>query len=82
MECVLLWLDDLDDLVSSARMLAERVRNTIIALLALAGTVSAAALGAILAVSSPPLALTLVCLLTVSYLYRGTVGQQTSLARH
>jgi len=82
MECVLLWLDDLDDLVSSARMLAERARNTIIALLALAGTLSAAGLGAALAMSSPPLALTLVCLLTVTYLYRGTVGQQATLARN
>tara|TARA_R110002111_G_scaffold202198_2_gene267319 strand:+ start:53 stop:301 length:249 start_codon:yes stop_codon:yes gene_type:complete len=82
MECVLLWLDDLDDLVFSLRMLAERMRRIVIALLTVTGALAVAGLSAAFAISSPPLALALVCLLTVTYLYRGTVGPQPNLARH
>lgn len=78
MECVLQWLDDLDDLVSAAALLGERVRRAAVRLLVITGILALSALVALLALYSLPLALALVCLLTVTLLYRGTVAGQAT----
>ncbi len=81
MECVLQWLDDLDDLWSSLASHAEHMRRIAIACAVLLGFLAFCGIGAVLAFHSPPLALALVCLMTVTALYRGTVVSRKSVAR-
>lgn len=81
MECVLQWLDDLDDLWSSVALLAEHLRRIAIACVVIVGFLVFCSLGAVLALNSPPLAMALVCLTTVSALYRGTVISRAEVAR-
>ena len=81
MECVLQWLDDLDDLWSSVASLAEQMRRIAIACAIFVGYLVFCGIVAVLAFHSPPLALALVCLMTVTALYRGTVISRVSAAR-
>ena len=76
MEFLLLWLDDLDDIVSSVALLGERLRRTALNFLAMVLALTVIALAAALAQYSPPFALALACLLTVTLLYNGTVAGQ------
>lgn len=79
MECVLQWLDNLDDLVSMLRMQVESFRRIALALVTLTAGGIVAVGGALLAALQPPLALALASLLTVSVLYRGTVRGATGM---
>lgn len=79
MECVLQWLDNLDDLVSVLRMQAESLRRIALAFLTFVAGGIAAVGGALLAVLQPPLAFAIASLLTVSVLYRGTVRGATGV---
>jgi len=81
MECVLQWLDNLDDLVNALRMQAESLRRICLALVTLIIGAAAAVGGAFLAALQPPLAFALASLLTVTVLYRGTVRGATELLR-
>lgn len=74
MEFLLQWLDDLDDLVAAVALLGERLRRAVRGMLVLAAALGIQAAGMLLAFSRPPLAMALVCLLTVTWLYRGAVG--------
>ncbi|MDZ7642758.1 MAG: hypothetical protein U5K76_00050 [Woeseiaceae bacterium] len=75
MEFLLQWLDDLDDLVAAVALLGERLRRAVRGTPpAPAAALGIQAAGMLLAFSRPPLAMALVCLLTVTWLYRGAVG--------
>lgn len=70
MECVLLYLDDIDDLVSSLGLIYEPIRRLFMRLLAALASFALIASGILLALSHPPLALATCLLLFVTLLYR------------
>jgi len=70
MEIVMQWLDELDDLVAAIRLLAERMRNLLVALLLLAASLLGPVAGVLLALRHPPLAGATAMLLFVTLLYR------------
>lgn len=78
MECMLQWLDDLDDLAATLAYLVERLLPALYGVLLLGATLVVTLAGAVLAFHQPPLALALVCLLTVAGLYRGSVNRPAS----
>jgi len=63
-------LDDVDDLVSTVRLLRERIRNAVIRFLIAILFVGAESAAVVLALAHPPLALATALLLFVSLLYR------------
>lgn len=69
MECLLQYLDDLDDLVAAARMMREPLRRALLRLLATAMAALAAAAGMWLALLHPPIALATATVLFVILLY-------------
>ena len=70
MECLLQYLDDVDDLVAAVRMLREPLRRALLRLLATAMAAIAAAAGIWLALLHPPIALATSTVLFVVLLYR------------
>ena len=70
MERFLLYLDDIDDLVSSLGLFYELIRRLFIRLFAACASVALIASGVWLALSHPPLALATCLLLSVTLLYR------------
>jgi len=74
MERVLLYWDDLDDIVGAFALMAERIRKLL--LFAVCTTcVACLQIGAILlALSEPPLALAIATILLVTVLYRETTN--------
>lgn len=78
MECVLQWLDDLDDLVSSVALLGERLRHLAVRMLFMTGALAISVFAALLAFYSLPLAIVLVCLLTVTLICHGTGTRQAA----
>lgn len=81
MECMLQWLDDLDDLCSTLVYAAERAMPFILGMLFLVTCVGLTAAGILLAVRQPPLALALATALTVALLYRGSMSEDDRYAR-
>ena len=83
MEIIAQWLDDLDDMVSSMRLLSERLRSFCIALLCLASLLLVQIAGVLLALEHPPLASATATILLVTLMYRSAtaphpVVQQTT----
>ena len=74
MECLLQYLDDLDDLYGMLGLQFERLRATLAALLALGICTAVAAAAAWLARLQPQLALAACCLMAVALLYRAATG--------
>ena len=74
MEIVAQWLDDLDDVVSSARLLRERFRSFCIALIILMFSLVAQTGGVLLALKHPPLACAFATLLMVTLMYRSATA--------
>lgn len=75
MECVIQWLDDLEDLIFAIALKAERIR---LALSFFAFMVTAAALQVfciMIALRDPPIALAIASLLSVSVLFDAAVGR-------
>ena len=70
MERVLLYLDDLDDMVSSLGLFYEPVRRLLIRTLVGLASLALIASGVWLALTHPPLALATCLLLFVTLLYR------------
>ena len=70
MECLLLYLDDLDDLYGAARLVWEDVRNGIVLVASALLVVISAAAAFLLAASRPSLALLVATLLFVVFLIR------------
>ena len=74
MERLIQWLDDLEDIFYAMPLLMERLRRLSRIVLLLAASVTVQFLGVLLALSRPPLALAVVCLVAVSMLYRTVTG--------
>lgn len=70
MECLLQYLDDLDDLFGIAGLAWERLRRGLLKLLAMVMTTVVAAAGIWLALLHPPIALATSTVLFVILLYR------------
>lgn len=70
MECMLQYLDDIDDLVGAFGLLYEGLRRLLLAFAALAIGLAAVASGVVLALAHPPIALATCILLFVTLLYR------------
>jgi hypothetical protein len=76
MERVLLYWDDLDDIVGAFALIAERIRRLLLFTLS-AVLVAALQFGGILvALNKPPLALAIATILLVTLLYRETTSPQ------
>ena len=73
MERLLQYLDDLEDIIYAAPLIAEQMRRAIQRILFLLGSIFLQAAGVILALSHPPLALAVVMLLLVGMLFRAVV---------
>ena len=73
MECLLQYLDDLDDLYGMAGLIAEKARTLLLAVLSLALIASGAIGGFWLATAHPPMALAISCLMFVALLVRAVV---------
>lgn len=70
MECLLQYLDDLDDLFGVVGLMWERLRRAMLKLLAVVMATVVAAAGAWLALLHPPIALATSTMLFVILLYR------------
>ncbi len=74
MECLVQYLDNLEDLIFAAALKAERVWQSLRFFLFVATAVALQLLGVIIAIRTPPIALALVALLFVGMLYRAVVS--------
>jgi len=70
MECLLQYMDEIDDLIGVFGLLSERIRGLVLAMITLFVGVAVAASGALLAVVHPPVGLAICILLFVTLLYR------------
>jgi hypothetical protein len=66
-------LDDLEDLIFAAPLMAEQLRRAMKRVLILLGTIGLQIGGVLLALTHPPLALAVVTLLTVGLLFRAVI---------
>jgi len=73
-ERLIQYLDDLEDIFYAVALLMERLRRGLQMLLLIAASVTVQFLGILLALSRPPMALAVVCLITVGMLYRLVTG--------
>lgn len=73
MERLLQCLDDLEDLIYAAPLIAEQLRRAIQRILFLIASIVLQIAGVILALSHPPLALAVVTLMLVALLYRAVM---------
>jgi len=72
-ERLLQCLDDLEDLIYAAPLIAEQLRRAIQRILFLFASIVLQIAGVILALSHPPLALGVVTLMLVALLYRAVI---------
>jgi len=70
MECLLQYLDDIDDLIGAIGLSYEGLRRLVLAFAALAVSLASVASGVVLALAHPPIALATCILLFVALLYR------------
>ena len=73
MERLLQYLDDLEDLIYAAPLIAEQLRRAIQRILFLLASILLQIGGVILALSHPPLALAVVSLMLVTLIYRAVI---------
>ena len=74
MEIIVQWFDDLDDVISSMRLLSERLRSFCIALIFLASLMLVQIAGVLLALEHPPLASATATILLVTLMYRSATA--------
>ncbi len=79
MEIMAQWLDDLDDMISSVRLLSERFRNLCIALIVLASSLLVLFAGVWLALEHPPLASATATILLVTLMYRSATAPRPAV---
>jgi hypothetical protein len=72
-ERLLQYLDDLEDLIYAAPLIAEQLRRAIQRILFLFASIVLQIAGVILALNHPPLALAVVTLMLVALLYRAVI---------
>ena len=75
MECLLQYLDNLDDLIGAFGLLWERLRRAIFTLVAALSVMVASATGAWLALLHPPVAAAISTVLFVVLLYRSVTSR-------
>ncbi len=73
MERLIQYLDDLEDLIYAAPLIAEQLRRAVQRILFLLVSIGLQVVGVILALNQPPLALAIVMLLLVGMLHRAVV---------
>ena len=73
MERMIQYLDDLEDLIYAAPLIAEQFRRAVLRVIFLLASIGLQAGGVILALYQPPLALAIVMLLLVGMLYRAVI---------
>ena len=76
MERVLLYWDDLDDIVGVFALIAERIRRLLLFTLSAVLVVALQFGGILVALNKPPLALAIATILLVTLLYRETTNPQ------
>ena len=81
MECLLQYLDDLDDLYGACGLVWEKLRRTLLKVLSAMMVVAVAAAAMALALSHPPVALATSTMLFVILLYRSVTARPARLAR-
>lgn len=81
MECLIQYLDDMEDAVYAFLLLGERVRRAARSLFVFSALLLVQVGGIALALHWPPVALGLVALLAVGTLYRSTVSLTPDPAR-
>lgn len=81
MERIVQYLDDIEDLLYATALLAERLRRVLRVVAAAVVAFCTLAVGFLLALTQPPLALAMVSLLMVTALYRATVSNTRGGAR-
>ena len=74
MEIIAQWMDDLDDMISSLRLLRERFRRFCIALIGLASSLLVLYAAVLLALEHPPLASATATILLVTLMYRSATA--------
>jgi hypothetical protein len=74
MECLIQYLDELEDAFYAIALVAERIRQAIKTLIILAVSATLPAFGVLLASAHPPLALATACLALSGLLYRAAIG--------
>ncbi len=74
MECLIQYLDDLEDLFYAVALKAERIRQAIQFFLFMAASAALQVLGILIALWNPPLAVAVASLLLVGMLFRAVVG--------
>jgi hypothetical protein len=79
MEIIAQWFDDLDDMVSSARLLRERFRSFSIALIILVTSLLVQIAGVLLALKHPPLACAIATILLVTLMYRSATAPRAAI---
>jgi len=75
MECLIQYLDDLEDLFYAVALLAEKIRRVIQLILITSLYALIPVGGVLLALAAPPLALASVCMALALLLYRAATGQ-------
>lgn len=78
MECLLQYLDDLDDLYGTFGLVWEKLRRITLKLISLAMVMAVAACGISLALAHPPIALATSTALFVTLLYRSVTAPSGS----
>jgi hypothetical protein len=79
MEIIAQWLDDLDDLISSLRLLSERFRRFCIALIGLASSLLVLFAAVVLALEHPPLGSATATILLVTLMYRSATAPRQAV---
>jgi len=79
MEIIAQWLDDLDDVVFSCRLLRERIRNLLLASLLLSAAVILEVAAVLLALRHPPLASATATMLLVFLMYRSATAPRVAV---
>jgi hypothetical protein len=74
MECLIQYLDEIEDIFYAFALVAERIRRAIKTLFILAVSAMFPALGVLLAIAHPPLALATAFLALSGLLYNAVVG--------
>ena len=80
MERLVQYLDDIEDLIYAAPLIAERLRQAIHCIIILLCSIVLQAAGVALALRHPPLGLAVVSLLSVGWLFRAAVVPVTQPA--
>lgn len=81
MECLLQYLDDLDDLYGAFGLVWEKMRRSLLKLISLTMVLAVAAGGIALALAHPPIALATSTMLFVTLLYRSVTSPSSRWAQ-